>query len=1532
VALRKFAVSLISCANTIKEIGFANKANSPDTLKKIILRLPYVLRRKWRSRADNITEKEDREIQIEDIAQFVEAEARAATHPIFGDITDIKHNDKGRPSTTKSKVLAAHSEQGQSYVKQVWSCLLCNENHSLIYCFEFKKLSVEDRSEFVKKNGLCFNCLIPKHRAKECKRKPACNKCSGKHATLLHMPYYSADGPQATKQNGSEATNGFIGIHPVKVRSKIGLPILPVKVKAKNGNSVITYAFLDNGSDSTFCTKSLVHRLGLVGRKTKLSLTTLEKSNSMSECEIVDMEVYDIHENVCFDLPTVFTRSTLPVSTNDIPTQQDIENQPHLQHITIPYIEAPVDLLIGNDNAHVIQPTEIIQSDGKGPYAVKTAFGWAINGPLGSFHYRSQKANFIKVKNPDEDKLSIRFQEFCNMEFNDLRQADTQCSMSQDDKKALEIMENSIQWINGHYQLGLPWKEYPPDLQNNKSLAEHRLNLLKRRFKADPELLGKYSNFMANLLEKGYAQQVPKDEIDTKLVWYLPHHPVFHPQKPGKVRVVFDCSVVYRNNSLNESLLQGPDLTNSLLGVLMRFRQEPVAIMADVEAMFYQVNVEPKDQDMLRFLWWPEGKLYMAPVEYRMTVHLFGATSSPSCCNFALRKTAIDNKAEFNPDVINAVHRNFYVDDLLKSTKSEEEGIQLVQDLCLLLSKGGFKLTKWTSNSKVVEESVAPTERAVSLKPLELESACRTMPRQRALGMQWNTDEDTLGFNVKQSAKSNTRRGILSILSSVYDPLGLASPFILLAKILLQDLSRLKLGWDQEIPTYHTEQWEKWLAELYVLDNFTTNRSIQPPRFGSIVSRQLHHFSDASELGYGSASYIRLVNINGEIHCCLLMSKSRVAPLKQTTIPRLELAAATVSVRVDRMLREELDFPLDASWFWTDSTAVLKCIGNTETRFRTYVANRLAIIHDGSNASQWKHIPSRQNPADDVSRGLTGTALLRSKRWLSGPEFLWHTEDHWPSPPNLTQVNLDSEIKQSSKVSVTHVGNTFPFMDSLIQRFSSWYKLRKCVAWILRYKDILLEACRSRKEGRIKKHSPDQHASLICVEEMDRAEMEILKYVQQQHFPKEIMLLREPGSSVSKASTIARLSPILKEGLLRVGGRLNHALIPYDSKHQIILPKSDPVTSLIIKHYHQESGHSGREYALSLVRRRFWVIRGNSAVRKVLSNCFQCRQLQGQPMCQKMAELPTDRVIPDEPPFSSVGIDYFGPFMVKRGRSEIKKYGCIFTCLTIRAVHIEVADTLDTDSFINALRRFIARRGIPKFIRSDNGSNFIGAEKELKDAIMQWNKNCIHEFLLQRSVKWHFNPPYASQFGGVWERCIRTVRKVLRSLLKEQTLHEENLVTFLCEVEAIINGRPITKASDDPKDSIALTPNDLLLLCAPAQLPPGIFVKEDTYVRRRWRQVQYLADQFWKRWVREYLPLLQQRQKWLSQKQNLAVGDLVLLVEENTPRGQWAKGLVQEVFPDRYGTVRQAMIKTASGLFRRDIRKLCLLEHDIAKF
>jgi len=420
-------------------------------------------------------------------------------------------------------------------------------------------------------------------------------------------------------------------------------------------------------------------------------------------------------------------------------------------------------------------------------------------------------------------------------------------------------------------------------------------------------------------------------------------------------------------------------------------------------------------------------------------------------------------------------------------------------------------------------------------------------------------------------------------------------------------------------------------------------------------------------------------------------------------------------------------------------------------------------------------------------------------------------------------------------------------------------------------------------------------------------------------------MLQKGASNVKKGSSIYRLDPVLDNGILRVGGRLRRTAMPEERKHPAILDKNHHVSSLILRHFHVQTGHGGRNHMLSQARKTYWITNGNSAARKVLSHCVTCRKHRGKAGEQKMADLPSERLVPDLPPFSNVGLDYFGPFEVRRGRSTVKRYGVIFTCMTSRAVHLEVACSLSTDSCISAIRRFLCRRGQVQHLRSDNGTNLVGAERELREALRTLDQRKIHQTLMKERVQWSFNPPTASHHGGFWERLIRMARHVLCSVLKRQTLEDEGLQTVFCEVEAILNSRPITTVSGDPQDLEALTPNHILLLRTNPILPPGVFSRSDLYHRRRWRRVQYMAELFWKRWLLEYLPLLQERQKWSRARRNFIPGDIVLIADNTAPRSSWLLGRIIEAKPDARGQVRVVKLKTKTGILERPVSKICLV-------
>ena len=966
--------------------------------------------------------------------------------------------------------------------------------------------------------------------------------------------------------------------------------------------------------------------------------------------------------------------------------------------------------------------------------------------------------------------------------------------------------------------------------------------------------------------------------------------------------------------------------------------------MADIRSMFYQVRVPECDRDLLRFLWWPQADIQKPLEEYRMKVHLFGATSSPACANFALRTTAKEAESRYEQKVIDTVNRNFYVDDCLVSVSDGQEAIKLSKDLGKLCEEGGFELTKWSSNRRAVIQSIPESKRSKEVTPLDLE--IEDLPSEKALGMLWFPEEDQFGYKIAIKERPKTGRGILSTMSSVYDPLGFIGPVVLTAKQTLQDLCRLQLGWDDPIPDRHSAQWQDWLANLPRLSDFKVERCLKPKDYGQPDKVEIHHFCEASNSGYGTVSYLRMKNNNG-IHCAFLTSKARVAPLKQVTIPRLELTAAAVAVRMNHMLLKELQIPVNNVHYWTDSMSVLQYIQNETARFHTFVTNRVNLIREGSTPDQWHYVKSEDNPADDCSRGLPVAKFLKCERWLKGPPFLWKEECEWPEikvERSKEYLLADPEVKVTATVvqDQEQESEDSTCIDKLLNHFSSWHDLKKAVGWILRVRKYLLQKVKARKQEAVNDKDtttkttmnakePVKIVDRLTVEELQMAENAVIKYVQQKSFTEEIKLLnaskedKHNDRHVKRTSPLYRLDPRITDGILRVGGRLNKATMPEERKHPAILPKKEHLTDLILRHIHESSGHIGRNYMLSQARKKYWIINANSKARNIISKCVVCRRQRSRMEEQKMADLPKARVTPGDPPFSKIGMDYFGPIEVKQGRSKVKRYGVVFTCLTIRAVHIEKADTLDTDSTINAIRRFVARRGPVQQIVSDNGTNLVGAERELRKHIDQWNQSKIHESLLQDGIEWVFNPPAGSHFGGVWERQIKTIRRVMNSILKEQTLTDESLQTLFCECESIINNRPITCVPEEPGDLEALTPNHLLLLKVKPVLSPTVAEETGPYVRKRWKQIKYMTDLFWKRWSKEYITQLQERQKWVRPKPNVKVGNIVLIANESVPRNQWLMARVIETLPDHNGYVRQVKLQTKTNILLRPVHKLILL-------
>lgn len=896
-----------------------------------------------------------------------------------------------------------------------------------------------------------------------------------------------------------------------------------------------------------------------------------------------------------------------------------------------------------------------------------------------------------------------------------------------------------------------------------------------------------------------------------------------------------------------------------------------------------------------------------------MKVHLFGAVSSPGCANYGLKQLAKEHR-DSHPLGSHFVARQFYVDDGVTSVDSEDKAICLAKEARELCAKGGLRLHKFVSNNHAVLQSIPATELATDIKAKSLTFNDGAL--ERALGIHWNVDNDCFTFKVTPKNQPATRRGVLSSVASVYDPLGFIAPYLLNGKRVLQEMCHEGTKWDEPIPENLKPRWERWRDDLVKLEKIHITRCYQPAGFGKVTKTQLHHFSDASTAGYGQCTYLRLINEKGDVHCCLLLGKARVSPLKVATIPRLELTAAVVSVTVSNMLKEELGYSEVEEFYWTDSKVVLGYINNDARRFHTFVANRVQKIRHASDPKQWFYVPTDRNPADYASRGTTVDELLASD-WFTGPSFLWEKDIEMPSEEPSELPVGDPEVRKA-QVFQTETAEQVNLIDRLT-KFSSWSSAVRAIARLMR---------RARK---------NKASTLSTVCERQSAEQFIIKQLQAQAYKEEIKLLSN-GQHLPKTSKLYDLDVFLDaDKVLKVGGRLSRSSLPTPFKHPTVIPQGQHIAKLIIALCHEKVKHQGKNFTINEIRYNgYWICGLSRAVATYIRHCVTCRRLRRPIEGQRMSDLPVERTEPS-PPFTYCGMDCFGPFWTKQGRKEQKRYGLLFTCFCSRAIHIEMLEDLSTDTFINGLRCFIALRGAVRQIKCDQGTNFMGAKNELNAALKELDMERLNTFLTEKQCEFVMNAPHASHAGGVWERQIRTVRSVLDAtlLLSPGRLNDASLRTFFYETMAIVNSRPLTVDTLNTPNSLEpLTPNHLVTMKSTAALPPpGTFDRTDLYGTKRWRQVQYLTEQFWSRWKREYLNSVRNRQCWRNTKRNLQVGDIVMDCEDSLPRSQWRLGRVSEITKGQDGLVRRAKIflKDKHLNDKRETTKLSLVERPVQK-
>lgn len=1524
--------------------------DSSSGVNQIVQKLPYSIQEKWTTHADKYKCANDCSYPPFDIfANFLHNIARLKNDPSF--MYEVNTTQSSKTFTSKNVSTSRSTVVKVEKTDISPTCPVHGTNHSLNMCRSFRKKSINERKDFIKKNNICFKCCGPeKHFAKDCNRTISCVLCkSSKHPTALHIdksqetfskslpskPVNRMDSDHTSEEttvrcspvdsdNNNRVSSSCISVcgNPLST-SKSCAKIVLVKVHHKDNpqNALKLYAVLDEQSNRTLAKSKLFDYFDIPGPELPYSLKSCSGEFQHYGRRTSGFVVESLDFNYRLNLPDIIECNYIPDSRDEIPSPECASMYGHLQDIAkeIPQIDPDVDilLLIGRDilPAHHILDQRL--GNGNEPYAQKLRLGWVVVGEtcLGSQHqtdsisaYRTFTLMDARPSciPPCENKIHLK-------ELNDVfakTELDDTPALSVEDRKFLNLMESSASKDNeGCWSMPLPFRDGRTPLPNNKEQALKRAHVFATSLRKNEKKREDVTKFMEKLFNNQHAEEAPpltqSDEC-----WYLPLFAVYNSKKPGKVRCVFDSSAKFRNTSLNDVLLSGPDLLNSLLGILLRFRQRSVAVSADIEQMFYRFTVPPQHRNFLRFLWHRDNDVNKELAEFRMTRHVFGNKPSPSIATFGLRKCVENAESE----VKNFVEKDFYVDDGLASVDTAKEAVELLSKTqSVLETEGKIRLHKIASNDQTVLHAFHKDDLAEGVKTFDLER--NETPLQRTLGVIWDVETDSFTFKVSRDIQPFTKRGVLSTINSLYDPIGFLAPVIVRGKIIMRDIMCAGLDWDDPLPSEYYSQWCDWRESLTALERVSAPRVYADLPSKSALRRELHVFSDASQKAIGAVVYLKTYDMNGTQHLSFVLGKAKVAPTHGHTIPRLELCAAVLATQLKDTVVRHLDFYLDSISMYTDSKIVLGYIYNEQRRFHVYVGNRVDFIRQSTEPTYWKYVASEINPADIASRTI-GADSIQESPWLHGPSFLIqdNLDFEIPNTYPLVDPTSDKEVRPSVvSQQTTCEPRTMTSLSDRFERYSEWSSLTKAIS-------TLQHVVRSYN-GSEQCTGWHKCNSSTDADSQRKAELFIFKTVQGERFSGEIRTLKE-GRQLPPSNQIASLAPYLdSDGILRVGGRLikgKDRLRDIDV-NPIIIPKISHIAFLLVKHHHNSIYHQGRRFTEGRLRSAgLWIIGVKRLVSSVIHRCVSCRRLRGTFCSPKMADLPADRLSPG-PPFSFVGVDTFGPWNIvvpkTRGHKvNRKRWAIMFTCLVSRAVHIEVVEEMSSSSFINALRRFISMRGPVRQFRSDRGTNFIGAVNELGIPAVLIENQDTQSFLAENRTTWIFNPPHASHFGGVWERMIGVSRRILDGMLLRSSgkdLTHETLSTFLAEVCAIVNSRPLASVSEDPSDPCVLSPNMLLtqkLGYLPDDLPT--VTTKDMY-KAQWRHVQVLAKEFWKKWQREYLSQLQPRQKWTVDKPDLSVGDIVLLKDSDTCRYLWPKAIVTRTFPSDDNHVRKVEIRVS---------------------
>lgn len=1460
-----------------------------------------------------------------------------------------------RTNRPQGRVMAHHEDSASSRADK--KCIRCKGAHATPRCYKLEKDSVGKRLDFAYDNKICLSCLSSSdHIMRYCPDKKRCGiqGCIRYHHAMLHdskdvrvnahqtSPTSTRSNRRSTfetarnvsdadikSQDSSSDVRYYNNTHK-DVTSKVLYQIAPITLHGNDNTIVNTYVLLDGASSVTLMEEGIFNSLKLTGKRRDLTLQWTNDITRSEDSYLTSVWLTGGKRRKVHKISNVSTVKNLALPHQTVNTKELYEKYSHLRGIPLDDMtNVRPRMLIGLQHAKFLVAKRTCCGDDEEPVAIKTELGWIVFGRsapsihIVSLHCDASERNFqFHMTEPDkyDKELHQLVKEYFTTE--SFGVAVKSEIMTDEDRRAQKIIDETMRFEGNRAEIGLLWNSNDVQLPDSYPMAKRRLICQEKMLFKKPELLAWTNNHIKEMLDKEYIRLATEKDLSAKWdrVAYIPIFTVVNENKiPPKPRLVMDFAARAgsEGTSVNSKLLKGPDNLASLLAGLCKFRENKVAVSADVKEMFHQVVINATDQQCQRFLW-RDGNTSAEPKIYIMQRMAFGPTCSPACAQ-AVKNTNADKFINECPEAVQGIKKTTYVDDYLNSHATVAEAFRVSTDAIKIFDNISFSLVGFQSNKSefldmLPSEIINPN--LVNLDPDEAYSMIA-----KILGMRWKPADDVFIYKLNVNLIDGmldadhhpTKREVLRLLMKIFDPLGLISHYLIRAKTLLQEIWRDGTDWDEKINPRLLEQWRNWCGELKNVEKLEIQRQYAPvdPASSDVT---LIVFVDASEIGFAATAYFRF-KYKEDVHLAHVMSKTKVAPLKQLSIPKLELQAAVLGVRLAQSVKSLHSFNISNTYFMTDSRVVLAWIATRNLKLKQFVALRVGEILESSSRKEWFHVRSKMNVADDGTKWADSTMGDGSTRWFQGPAFLKTEPSEWPTEA-ASKIECNDEVVHFIGVH-RHPGISFSILDQIQPKFkANWSKYVRIVAWLGKF----LEA----------KIYKNQVKPYISPHDYARAELLIFRKIQVDAFPDEVSALINK-ENIERSSEIFKLTPIMdSDNVIRLSSRSQNATTSYAARNPPILPSKHEFVDLLIQEFHEEQFHIGEDATIANIRERAWIINLRSAFRRVKSRCQYCKIASARPEMPLMGQLPVARLDFSSKPFTHVGVDCFGHYDVKFGRGKIKRWVMIFTCLTFRAVHLELLNDMSTNECMAAIRRFQTRRGRNKAFYSDCGTNFVGANNQTKKDIKEMTAELTSKAAEKFKIDWHFQPAYSPWWGGAWERLIRSIKSCVDFVFVGDNPREDVLRNAITEAEYRMNGRPLTHLAIDHEDDKPLTPNLALFGDEDQELTnaPGIFTENDAFSRRAFRKSQHLADKMFSRWIKEYLPIITRRTKWFKDVKPIEVGDIAILIDPAQPRDAWKKGRITRVYPGQDDRVRAADIKLSDGTTKtnRSAGRLAVLD------